>query len=162
MTDHYGDHGIEWGEAVMRAEREAGTADAAVPCAPHGAALPCGRCASEHEDYLRFAQGRSRIAGLLAERTQAAQAAVTVLARYIAFEARDDKWDLGRAELADAAIEAEEAASALRRVRRIADLAVARAAMDLADAQEETEVARLRARNEELERLLADSGASRG
>lgn len=172
MTDHDGDPGIEWGEAnaanndgeaVMRAEREAGEADAAAGlCEQHGTALPCGQCAADRESYLRFLQGQSRIAGLLAGRVQAAQAAVSVLARYVEFERQDGRWDFGVDDLADAAAEAETAAAALRRARRIADLCVARAAMDLADAQEETEVTRLRARCAELERQLAESGASRG
>jgi hypothetical protein len=172
LTDHDGDPGIAWGkanaanddgEAVMRAEREAGEADAAAGvCAPHGTALPCARCAADREEYLRFLHGQSRIIGLLAERTQAAQAAVTVLARYAELEAATgDKYAIGAAALADAHTGAEAAAAALRGVRRITDLRVAQVAMDLADAQEETEVARLRARCAELERQLAGEG-SRG
>jgi hypothetical protein len=134
---------------------------AAGPCEQHGTTQPCGQCAADREDYLRHVQGRSRIIALFAERTQAAQATVAVLARYIAFESRDDKQELGPAELADAATEAEAAASALRRVRRITDLAVAKAAMDLADAQEETEVTRLRAGIAELSRMLAEAEAGR-
>ena len=171
MSDGYGDPGIAWaeanaanddGEAVMAAERAAGKADAAGLCEQHGQALPCARCEDLRESCMRFAQGRSGVAGLLAERTQAAQAAVTVIARHIALEAREDRHELGAAALADAAAEAEAAATALRRLRHITDLLAAKTAMDLADAQEETEVARLRARCAELERQLAESGADRG
>ena len=113
MTDHDGDPGIAWaeanaanddGEAVMRAEREAAEADAAAGlCEQHGEVLPCAWCAGDRESLLRFLQGQSRIAGLLADRVQAAQAAVSVLAKYVEFERQDGRWDFGVDELADAA-----------------------------------------------------------
>jgi hypothetical protein len=111
--------------------------NAAGLCEQHGTAQPCARCAADHESYLGFLHGQGRIARLLAERVQAAQAAADVLARYIAFEAREDRHEIGAGELADAAAGAETAAVALCGVRRIADLYAARVARDLAEAERE-------------------------
>lgn len=140
MTDHDGDPGIEWaeanaanddGEAVMRAVR----ADEAGACEQHGADLPCARCAADDAACALFLHRRKRIAELLAERVQAAQLAVGVLARYIDFEAAEDEHEIGSAELADAGDGAATAAAALRGVKRVADLFAARAAHDLAEAK---------------------------
>lgn len=106
-------------------------------CEQHGNWQPCGRCAAEDGGYAKFLHGQNRIAGMLAERVRAAQSAVDVLARYIAFEAGEDKWEIGSAELADAATGAGEAAAALRGVGRIADLYAARVARDLAEAEKQ-------------------------
>jgi hypothetical protein len=146
VADDYGDPGIAWGEAnaanddgeaVMQAEREAGATDAEGLCEQHGLILPCAQCEADHESYLGFLHGQSRIAGLFAERVQKAQAAVDVLARYIEFEAREDKHEIGSGELADAAAGAGQAAVVLRGVRRVADLYAARVALDLAAAEAE-------------------------
>jgi hypothetical protein len=113
------------------------TDDAAGLCIQHGTPPHCITCAEDHESYLRFLRGQSQIAGLLAERVAAADRAVGVLGRYIAFEVADDKWDIGATDLADAYAAAQTSAAALRGVRRIADLYAAKVAGDLAAAERE-------------------------
>jgi hypothetical protein len=107
-------------------------------CELHGAPEPCGECAAEITGRLGYLRGQSRIAGLLAERVKAAEAAVKVLGDYARYEAAGDMWEIGSGELADAIAGAETAATALRGVRRIAALYAAGVKDGLAEAERET------------------------
>jgi hypothetical protein len=109
-----------------------------ITCELHGAPAPCGECTAWEADHLAYLRGQSRIAGLLAERVKAAEAAVKVLGDYARYEAAGDMWEIGSVELADAITGAETAATALRGVRRIAGLYAAGVKADLAEAERET------------------------
>jgi hypothetical protein len=107
-------------------------------CEAHGAPKPCGECAAWDADHLAYLRGQSRIAGLLADRVKAAEAAVRVLGDYARYEANGDMWEIGSDELADAIAGAETAATALRGVRRIWDLYAAGVKAGLDAAERET------------------------
>lgn len=144
MTDHDGDPGIAWGEAnaanddgeaVMRAEREAGAADAELE-----------------------AQAITVLVKRWPLAIEAARRAVQSARRIL------DELMCCDVEMFDSSV-GEEATELLREALRRLDSAgvIARNRLKpIEEAEQHAELDRLRARNAELERLLAESGASRG